>query len=165
MYSQYISCYFVVILLQVLIMNNIQFSGYLNPFFYIIFILLLPFEIPNWLLLVLAFFIGFTIDLLSGIPGMHAAACVFMAFLRPFVLKSFSPHDGYEKGTFPRVYYYGIEWFAKYSLILVLAHSMFLFFIEIFSFSGFFHTLARIIISTVFTGGIIILSQFFIYRK
>ena len=36
------------VLLQVLILNNIQFSGYINPYFYIYFILLLPFDTPRW---------------------------------------------------------------------------------------------------------------------
>ena len=157
--------FIVAVLLQVVIMDNIQFSGYINPFFYIIFILLLPFETPNWFLLLLAFILGFSIDLLNGIPGMHASACVFMAFLRPFVLKNFSPHDGYETGTIPCISHYGIEWFAKYTLILVLAHSVFLFYIESFSFIDFFHTLVRVILSTTFTATIIIISQFFIFRK
>jgi hypothetical protein len=46
----------VLVLIQVAILNNIQVSGFVNPYMYILFILLLPFEIPNWLLLVLSFF-------------------------------------------------------------------------------------------------------------
>ena len=164
-YSKNIIRFFVVVLLQVLIMDNIQFSGYINPFFYIIFILLLPFETPNWLLLIIAFILGFSIDLMNGVPGMHASACVFMAFLRPLTLKNISSHVGYETGTFPCIYYYGIEWFAKYTIILVLAHSVFLFYVESFSFIDFFHTLIRVILSTIVTTTIIILSQFFIFRK
>jgi hypothetical protein len=96
---------------------------------------------------------------------MHAASAVFMAFMRPFTLKNFSPRDGYESGTFPRVYFYGLEWFAKYTLILVLSHHFFLFFIETFRFSDIFFTLSRIVLSTILTSIIIVLSQFFIYRK
>jgi hypothetical protein len=116
-------------------------------------------------MLILAFCLGFIIDLFNGVPGMHASATVFMAFLRPSVLKNFSPHDGYESGASPRIYYYGVEWFVKYTLILVLAHSMFLFFIEVFSFNGFLHTIARIILSTFFTSILVIVSQFFIFRR
>ena len=115
-YIRNIIRFFTVILLQILIFNNIEVSGYLNPYFYVIFILLLPFEVPGWLLLSTAFALGFTMDMFMSTPGMHASATVFMAFLRPFVLKNFSPRDGYEPGTFPRVHYYGINWFAKYTL-------------------------------------------------
>lgn len=164
-YLRNIVRFFTVILIQVLLLDNIELNGYLNPYFYVIFIILLPFEAPRWLLLVLAFLLGLSIDLFNGTPGMHAAATVFMAALRPFTLKNFSPRDGYESGTFPRIHYYGIEWFAKYIFILVLAHHFFLFFIEAFHFQDILFTLARIILSTLLTGFIIILSQFFIYRR
>jgi hypothetical protein len=164
-YIRYILMFFVVILLQVLLLDNIQLGGYLSPFFYILFILLLPFEIPSWLLLSFAFLLGFSVDLFNGTPGMHAASSVFMAFMRPFTLKNFSPRDGYESGTYPRVHFYGLEWFTKYTLILVLSHHFFLFFIEAFRFSDIFFTLSRIVLSTILTSIIIVLSQFFIYRK
>ncbi len=164
-YIRNILRFFAVILIQVLLLDNIQLGGYLNPYFYVIFIVLLPFETPKWFLLCLAFLLGLSVDLFNGTPGMHAAATVFMALVRPFVLNNFSPRDGYEAGTFPRIHYYGIEWFAKYTLILVLAHHFFLFFLEIFSFSDLFFTLGKIILSTILTSLIIVLSQFFIYRK
>ena len=157
--------FIVLILIQILIMNNVQFSGYVNPFFYVLFILLLPFETPNWLLLVLAFILGFTVDLFTGSYGMHAAACVFMAFLRPSVLSNIAPHDGYDSGTSPRITCYGLIWFAKYTILLVIAHGTFLFFLESFGFSNFFHIIARIILSSVITAILIIISQFFIFRK
>jgi rod shape-determining protein MreD len=164
-YIRNIVRFFTVILLQVLLLDNVQMGGYLNPYFYVIFIILLPFEVPNWLLLSLAFLLGLSIDFFNGTPGMHAAASVFMAFVRPFILKNFSPRDGYESGTFPGIHYYGIEWFTKYAVILILAHHFFLFFIEAFRFSDILFTLTRIILSTILTSVIIVLSQFFIYRK
>lgn len=164
-YIRNILRFITVILIQVLILDHIQLGGYMNPYFYVIFIVLLPFETPRWLLLTLAFMLGLCIDLFNGTPGMHAAASVFMAFVRPFILSNFSPRDGYESGTFPRVHYYGLDWFTKYALILVLAHHFFLFFTESLHFSDLFFNLLRIILSTLLTTVIIVLSQFFIYRK
>jgi rod shape-determining protein MreD len=154
-----------VILIQVLVFNNIQLNGYINPYFYVIFILLLPFETPNWALLVMAFFLGISIDVFVNTPGMHASASVLIAFLRPYVLRVLAPRDSYELGTFPRLYYYGFGWFLRYSLILVVIHHLFLFYIEIFRFSDFFTTLSRSLISSAFTIILIILSQFVIFRK
>jgi len=164
-YLRNILRFFTVLLIQVLLLDNIQMGGYLSPYFYVIFIILLPFETPKWLLLSLAFLLGLSVDLFNGTPGMHAAASVFMAFLRPFILKNFSPRDGYEAGTFPRVYFYGIEWFAKYAIILVLSHHLFLFFVETFRFSDIFFTMGRTILNTILTSVLIVLSQFFIYRR
>ncbi len=86
----------VLVLLQVAVFNNIQLSGFLNPYVYILFILLLPFETPSWLLLILSFLIGFCIDIFSNTIGLHASACVFMGYMRPFVLNLISVRDNYE---------------------------------------------------------------------
>jgi rod shape-determining protein MreD len=155
----------ILVLVQVLILNNIQVSGYILPYFYVLFILLLPFETPKWLLLIAAFALGLSVDLFSHTPGMHASASVFMAFLRPYVLEMSSPRDGYEPGSFPRLYYYGFQWFLRYTLILVFAHHFVLFYVEVFRFAEFFNTLARVLLSTLFSTILIMLSQYFIYRK
>ena len=156
---------FVLILFQVLVLNNIQVSGYINPYMYVLFILLLPFETPRWLLLISGFAIGISIDLFANTPGMHTSATVFMAFSRPYVLTLLMPHDEYEQSTYPRLYYYGFTWFLKYSLILVFLHHTFLFYVEAFRTTFFFHTMLRVLLSTLFSVFLIILSQFFIYRK
>lgn len=155
----------ILVLFQVWVLNNIQFSGYINPFMYILFILLLPFETPPWLVLFLAFGIGLSVDMFSDTLGMHASASVFMAFLRPFILQAISPRDGFEIGTFPRIYYYGLSWFLKYTIILVFAHHLFLFSIEVFKFHNYHLVLWRTILSTVFTTVLIILSQYVVFRK
>lgn len=155
----------ILVVIQVFILNNIQFSGFVNPYFYVLFILLLPFETPGWLLLSLAFVLGITIDLFSNTPGLHASATVFMAFLRPLVLDYFAPRDGYVPGTFPRIYYYGFGWFFQYSAILILGHHFFLFYMEVFQLSDFLLTFKRVVYSTIFTLFLVIISQFFIFRK
>ena len=161
----YILNFVVLVLLQVLILNNIQLGGFINPYFYVLFILILPFETPKWLLLVLGFFLGFSIDVFSNTIGMHSSACVFMAYLRPFVLKFISPRDGYESESFPTLKYYGLAWFLRYSAILVFAHHIFLFFIEVFRLSDFFSTLFRAILSSIFSLILIFISQYFYRRK
>ncbi|HEC45086.1 MAG TPA: rod shape-determining protein MreD [Bacteroides sp.] len=155
----------VLVMVQILIVNNIQINEYFLPQFYILFILLLPFETPRWLLLVSAFTLGISVDLFTQTPGMHAAASVFMAFLRPWILEMSAPRDGYETGTFPRLYYYGFQWFLRYTVILVLAHHFVLFYIEIFRFTEFFSTLLRVLLSSLFSIILIMLSQYFIFRK
>ncbi len=153
------------ILLQVFLFNNIHAGNVFHPYFYIIFILLLPFETPGVLLLSLSFLLGLSIDLFVGTVGMHAAACVLMGFVRPSVLKVIAPRDGYETGTFPRVNYYGTGWFLKYTLILVFTHHLALFFIEVFEFEHFFLTLSRAVLSTLLTTAIIVISQFLVFRN
>lgn len=157
--------FFALVLVQVLIVQNIELGRFINPFVYVLFILMLPFETPKWLLLVASFFLGITIDLFYDTSGMHAAACVLMGYIRPGVLKLFSPRDGYEFGTQPSIQYLGIPWFLSYAGILVVVHHLVLFYIEIFRFSEFFSTFFRVIVSSIFTLLLVVISQYLFQRK
>jgi rod shape-determining protein MreD len=160
----YLLLFAVVVLIQVLFMNNMQFSRLVNPFFYIIFILLLPINIPRYLLLLLGFLMGITIDIFTNTPGIHASASVFIAFFRPFIINTSSLEDN-EKGKIPTIENMGFRWFLRYAAILIIAHHFFLFYIEIFSFHGFFQTFFRSLFSSIFTFVFIVISQFLIFRK
>ncbi len=150
---------------QVLLIKNIELGRFINPFIYVLFIIVLPFETPKWLLLLSGFIIGITIDMFYDTAGMHAAACVFIAYIRPGVLKLFSPRDGYEFGTQPTIQYLGVPWFLSYSAILIVLHHIVLFYTEVFRFSEFFSTFFRVILSSVFTILLVVISQYLFHRK
>jgi rod shape-determining protein MreD len=162
--SRYGFQFLVLVLLQVFILNHIQLGGYVNPYLYILFILILPINTPKWLLLVLGFVLGLTIDLFTHTPGMNSSATVLIAFIRPYVLEIIAPREGYEKDSSPRVKLYGFTWFLRYTVILVLVHHFVLFYIEVFRFTDFFYTLGRVILSTAFSTILIVTSQYLIYR-
>jgi len=152
--------FILLILLQVLLFNNIQFSGYVNPYIYLMFILLLPVEMPGWLLLLLAFFTGLIMDFFTSSPGMHASATTLAGFVRPYVLRLISPRDGYEAGSSPSMLIYGFRWFLMYTLIIVLVHHTALFYFEVFRFTDFFRTLLRVLLSSGFSIAFILLLEF-----
>lgn len=149
------------VLFQVLILNNIQLSGYLNPFLYVLFVLMLPFQTPKWLVLILAFVLGISVDMFSDTGGIHAAASVFMAFLRDPILRLISPRDGYDNAQQPTVQQFGFGWFFSYAGILIFAHHACLFYLETFHFSDFFSTFSRVLLSSIFSLLLIFVSQFF----
>jgi rod shape-determining protein MreD len=153
----------ILILLQILLFNNIQFSGYVNPYVYIMIILLLPAVTPPWLLLIVAFITGLIIDLFSGSPGMHTSATLLAGFSRPYVLRVISPRDGYESGSDLSMRAYGVRWFFIYTATIVLIHHTALFYFEVFRLADFFRTFLRIILSSAFTVGFILLIER--YRK
>jgi rod shape-determining protein MreD len=157
--------FILLILFQVLLFNNIQFSGYVNPYIYLMFILLLPIEIPSWLLLLLSFFTGFIMDLLSGSPGMHSFATVLAGFVRPYILRIISPRDGYEPGYGPSMITYGFSWFFNYTLLLVFIHHTALFYIEVFRFADFFRTMLRVLLSSLFSITFILLIEHYRRRR
>lgn len=153
------------IIFQVLVLNNVQLGGYINPYLYVLFILMLPFETPGWLLLVLSFFMGLCIDMFSNTAGMHTAASTFMAFCRPYLLAMIAPREGFERGSRPTIKKFGISWVLTYAGILILLHHFVLFYLEMFRLSSFFSTLLRVLLSSVFTLGLVILSQFLFSRE
>lgn len=157
--------FIVLVAVQVLIIKNIELGRFINPFIYVLFIVVLPFETPKWVLLLSGFTVGITIDMFYDTSGMHAVACVFMAYVRPGILKLFSPRDGYEFGTQPTIQYLGVPWFLSYSGILIFLHHLILFYIEVFRFSEFFSTFFRVIISTIFTVLLVVISQYLFNRK
>jgi rod shape-determining protein MreD len=155
----------VLILLQLLLFNNIQFSGYVNPYVYIMIILLLPSSIPSWLLLIISFATGLIIDLFMGSPGMHTSATVLAGFSRPYVLSIIAPRDGYESGSDLSMALYGFRWYIVYAVLIVLIHHTTLFYLEVFRFSGFFRTLLRVLLSSSFTLAFILLAEKFRKRR
>jgi rod shape-determining protein MreD len=148
------------ILLQVLVFNNIRFNGYINPYIYVMFILLLPVEIPSWLLLLISFGTGAIMDIFCGSPGMHASATVLAGFVRPYALRVISPRDGYEPGADPSMLVYGLRWFLIYSSLIILIHHTALFYLEVFRLAGFFHTLFRVVLSSLFSITFVLLLEY-----
>jgi hypothetical protein len=161
---KYTIIFILLVLTQGLILNNIGLGGYINPYLYILLILLLPFEMSSWVGLIVAFVLGVSIDIFTSTLGMHTSATLFLAFSRKYMLKLIEPRGGYEFGTEPQIQYMGLSWFLIYSGILVFLHHTFLFFIESFTFSHFFSTLGRILLSSTFTIILILITQLFSYK-
>jgi hypothetical protein len=164
-YLKNIGRFVFLVLLQILILNNIQLSGYINPYFYIYFLLLLPFETPRWLLLLSAFLLGISIDAFTNTFGLNAAACVLLAFLRPFVINAISTGTEFMIGHSPSLRNQGMKWFAYYAIILVFVHHFALFFLEIFRLTEFFQTLVRVILSSIFTLLLIFIAEYLSFAR
>lgn len=151
-------------LLQIYIFNNIELFGYLNPYVYVLFILLLPLETPRSLLLIASFIMGFGIDYFSNTIGINIAACVFIAYLRPGLIRALSAKSEMDTGMKIGIRDFGFRWFFTYTSILVIAHHLFLFFLEVFRFNEFFDTLKRSLLSALFTILLIIIIQYLFYK-
>ena len=140
--------FILLVLIQVLVLNNIQFLGYIDPYLYILFILALPVQMPRWFLLILAFILGITIDIFSNTPGMHAFATVFIAFFRDGIIKLFTNIEEGNNPT-PSFYTFGVSSYVKYVVVMVLIHHATLFMLEAFSFTYFWILLAKIMLSSL----------------
>jgi len=137
----------VLVLLQVLVVNHIRLGGYVHPYIYLIFILLLPINIQNWQLLLLGFGLGLSVDLFTGTPGLHAGATTLMAFCRPRIIKLISGTLKFDNIYEPNLNQLDGMWFLRYVFCMVFVHHFMLFLMESFSFHLFGQVLLRLLLS------------------
>jgi hypothetical protein len=149
--------------LQIFFMRNIVMFNYAFCFIYIAGVLLLPADVDRMYLLLIAFGIGFTVDVFSNTFGMHASASVMIAYLRPFLIHYQMKSRGAERAEVG-LRAQGFGAFLAYILPLILLHHAMLFFMEMNHFGMILYTLIRIGASTLFTTLLIILLELFSKR-
>jgi len=135
--------------LQVVVCKNINLFGYIDPYPYILFILLYPVNGNRAGLLVSSFFLGLILDMFMDSGGAHATACVTLAYLRPVFFK-FSFGVSYEYQTVKINDRLSPERFS-FILISIVTHHLILYLLEIFRFSLILDALIRVLATTVFT--------------
>ena len=79
---RFFSAALLLVLLQVWVFNYLFLFKVATPFIYIYALMLLPLNMSVSGLLWRAFIIGMLIDILSGVPGLHAASFTATAFMR-----------------------------------------------------------------------------------
>lgn len=141
--------FFVLVLVQVLIFNHINFLGNINPYPYILFIALFPVKNNRTAIIGLSFFLGLCVDFFLDTGGIHAAACLFIAYVRPIILK-FCFGTIYEHQT---IKFETVEFGAKltYFTLLTVIHHFVLFSLEIFNVSKIILVLQKTLFSGIFT--------------
>lgn len=157
--------FIILVFMQVFLLKNITLYNLSTPYLYIMFILLLPFEIPNLLLFALAFLLGLTIDAFYDTPGLHAASCVLLAFVRILFISITVQKEGFDNEPEPTLSVMGLRWFLTYALVLTLFHHFFLFNLEVFRFSEIPYTLSRFIMSSIFTVFLMLLSGLLFFKR
>ncbi len=158
-YIKYLWLAVILFLLQFLVLNNIDLFGYANPYIYILLVLLLPFNIPHWLLLLLGFATGFVVDYFSSTIGLHTSATLVLAYLRPFIHQRWSFKSVRYEYSNPDLANVSLEWFSIYVVVSVLLHYTVLFMLETFTFHHFYLTIFRILLSTILSSAFIIIFE------
>jgi cell shape-determining protein MreD len=122
----------VFLLVQVFVLNKIPFlHQFVVPYLYFLFILWLPFSIPRIGLLVIAFLTGLLLDYFMWQPGLHAAACVLIAYIRPFIITLLIPKDTQEfnyREPSPKAM--GWAPYSVYALVMTFVHHLYLTLLE-----------------------------------
>lgn len=155
--------FFLLIFLQVVFLDHTLLFGFINPLFYIYFVIVYPLTGNKTLLIVLAFLLGLSIDFFQDSGGIHAAASVFIAWVRPIVLK-------YALGV---SYEYNLTYIENallsqqlvYIISMVVVHHFVLFSLEIFNFSQIIFIVISTLFSSIFTIILAISSLYLFHKK
>jgi hypothetical protein len=150
---------------QVLVLNQLEVGKYLHPYVFPMFIFMLPITTPRWIVLLLAFITGLIVDMFNNTTGMQAAACVAMAFSRPFVLHFLTPPTGYDAIVSPNIKYLGFTWFAIYATIMLFLHHTIYFFVEMMSFRQLGYTFLKILLSGIISTCLVLILTFLFTAK
>lgn len=157
--------FIVFVLFQVLVLNHLEIQWGIYPMLYPLFILLLPFEMATVPLLLIAFALGLSIDVLSNTFGLHASSALVFAYFRPVIFKLFAPRDGYENTEESNIYTMGTRWFIySFGLLLFIHHTWF-FLIEIFKLNEVLLLLRKIGLSVPFSFLLALFVQFIFVSK
>ncbi|MDR0793299.1 MAG: rod shape-determining protein MreD [Chitinophagaceae bacterium] len=138
------------ILVQAFVLDKVPLlHQYIKPYIYFIFILWLPFSLSRVWLMLIAFVFGLAMDYFTGSPGLHAAPCVLIAYLRPFILNALLPQEKTEFSYVePTVGNIGITRYFFYVVVLCFVHNAYLVFIEWMRFGDFLFFIGKVLGTT-----------------
>ncbi|MGZ3840086.1 MAG: rod shape-determining protein MreD [Flavisolibacter sp.] len=158
---------FIFILVQVYVLNKIpHLHRYVVPYLYFLFILWLPFGISRLGLLLAGFAAGLLLDYFTSTPGLHAAACVLIAYIRPFIISVLIPKDATEfnyREPSPRAM--GLAPYAVYALVLTLLHNTYLLLLEFLHFGTFLDFIFKVLSTTAISLLLIFTTELLFPRK
>jgi rod shape-determining protein MreD len=137
------------LMLQLLLFNNIDFMGYLNPFPYVLYIILFPVNGNKPTLLVTSFLLGLFLDMFTNSGGVHATASLLLAYVRPSLFK-FSFGLSYEYQTVKIADKITPERIT-FLILAIFIHHLVLFLLEFFRLSLIVSVIGRTFLATIFT--------------
>jgi rod shape-determining protein MreD len=150
-------------MVQVILLNNINLFGYINPYLYVLFIIVFPFTGNKSLLILLSFFLGLMVDIFSDSGGIHAAACSLIAFAWPVFLKfSFGVSYEYNMVKISKV---PMGEQITFISLMVFVHHLLLFSLEIFNFKHILLILKSTLFSGIFSVVLILCAVLLFSRK
>ena len=159
----YVISFVAYVLGQVFFKNLILFNtGFC--FLYVAFVLLMPIETSNLLLMFAGFAIGFAVDVFYNSLGLHAITMVFVAYIRNYWLSTITPQGGYDPGAMPNLPSQGVQWFLVYTMPLVFVHHLILFLIESTG-TLFWYSMLKTINSLLFTMTMLVIQQYLLPQR
>lgn len=155
---------FLLALLQVFVLNNVLFFGYINPYLYIAFVFFFPLKEGRFFFLFTAFLLGLFVDVFSDSGGIHAFSILTIAYVRLFFVKLYFrktsvdyPFFNLQKETFGKIF--------NFTITLTVIHHLILFSLDNFSFHNFYDVMLNTLYSSIFTLVLFYLGAYIFIKK
>ncbi len=153
--------FILLILAQVFVLDKIHVNYLVTPYIYFVFILWMPFNFSKATQMLLAFLLVFTLDSFGHNPGFHTAACVFIAYIRPYLINLLVPQESgdinYHEPSIKSMG--GFIPYTLYAGVLTFLHNFWLFFLEAWQFGNIWYFVAKTMLSTTITLGLILITE------
>lgn len=149
------------LLVQALVLSNMPpVHRFITPYLYFLFLLWMPFFMTRGWLLIIGFVFGFSLDLFTKTPGLHASACLVIAYIRPFLINLLVPRETKELtlGS-PGIRSMGTGSYSFYVVVLTLLHHGWLIFLEWMTFASFTYFIGKVFFSTLVSLLLILITE------
>lgn len=155
------------ILVQVFVLAKVPpLHRFIVPYLYFLYILWLPYKMPRAGLMLLAFLFGLGFDMFTKTPGLHAAACTLIAYIRPFIIGILMPKEATEISySEPSITSMGFMPYVVYVLVLTLVHHAYLVFLEWLQFGSFWYFAGKVLATTAISFLLILITEMLFQRK
>lgn len=140
--------FLLLLLLQVLLINNLQFLGVCHPYIYIFSLLVMPITLPRWADMLIGGVAGLILDMFCNSLGVHIAACIMLMYVRPHLIGAYVS-DRERLTDEIDIRSIGMVNFVKYTVLLVLLHHTMVFFLTAWSVQHFWFTLLEVVVSSI----------------
>ncbi|MDR0971680.1 MAG: hypothetical protein LBM25_04790 [Bacteroidales bacterium] len=156
--------FILIAIFQIFVLSNLNILSFCNPMIYVWFIILLPTSTPKWIVVLLSFIMGYTIDVFSGQSGINALSLTFIGVIRGGFISLFFADKDTQSNLRPSIKDMGFTNFLIFVSIIVVIHHTIYFMVEAFSFSEFFFILLRIVLSSIASIFLILFFDFLFFK-
>jgi cell shape-determining protein MreD len=155
------------LIIQIIILNEVPpIHQFITPYLYFTFLLWLPFGTNRLTMTIIGFFLGFSLDIFTNTPGLHAAAATLVGYLRPTVLNLLlSIETSEEVNKEPSVGSMGWGPFLIYVFALTFIHHFYLVLLEWLQFGSFTYFLGKVFATSIMSVLLILIVELIMNRR
>jgi len=155
------------LLIQIIILNEVPpLHQFITPYIYFLFLLWLPFGTNRITMTLVGFVFGYSLDLFTNTPGLHAAACTLIGYLRPTILNLLLAQEASEEiNKEPSIGSMGWGPYFIYVFVLTFVHHFYLVLLEWLQFGNFTYFIGKVITTSLMSLLLIFLVELIMNRR